>query len=267
MLDRTQLLLVETPLPSLHLTDISRSPFATHDDRISRSTRSHRPPSPACSPCVTDISTCTDFVWKTSHPGPYTYNLDTSWVAYPARRSFVRFRKRSSAKRRRSFERRLSVTRRPPSQLLQNVLHSQYDVCCQRRDDLLPDRLAAIFYCWFLGWIADVYDSFSDAGTDHSFARWTLACSIISMAAFLVVALAVTMMASLLQFVFEVMLSALYFSAMLVVVVVIVIACISIANFDWTVNMCTMYDNATQRVLDTGTQCYLINACMLYTYI
>ena len=225
---------MEPQLPSLHLTDISLRPFPEHDDRIipSRSTHAHRPSNPASSPCSTGISTCTYFVWKTSYPGPYTYNHDTSWVAYPARRSFVRFRKRSSAKRRRSFERRVSTTRRPPSQLLQNVLRSQYDVCCRRRDDLLPDRLAAIFYCWFLGWVADVYDSFSDAGGEPSFSRWTLACIIISMAALFVVVLAVAIMVSFIQFVFEVMMSALYFGAMLVVVVVIIVTCISIANFD-----------------------------------
>ena len=209
------------PLPSLQLKEIPLSPFTPHDGR-----------STPCPPSAASISLWPCLVSKAKESGAYIYSQDTSWEAYPARRSFVRFRKRSSAKRRRSFERRESSARHPPSQLVQNVLCCQYDVCCRRRQGLIPDRLAAVFYCWLLGWIADVYDSFSDPGAEHSFKRWTLACVIIAAAAILVVVLAVAMMVAVLQLFFEVLLSALYFAAILVGLVVIVVACISIVNFD-----------------------------------
>lgn len=115
---------------------------------------------------------------------------------------------------------------------MQNVLCCQYNVCCRRRHELIPDRLAAVFYCWLLGWIADVYDSFSEADSEHSFRRWALACAIIVAAAILVVVLAAAMLAALLQLFFEVLLSALYFAAILIGIVVLVVVCISIVNFD-----------------------------------
>jgi hypothetical protein len=100
-----------------------------------------------------------------------------SWSEYTARRSLVKFRNRRMASQRS----RDQIGDVPPSQMAVRVLCSQYEVC-RSSEKRIPERIMAVFYCWFFGWITDVYGSLTHGGTERSFVKWLLSCILVTMA-------------------------------------------------------------------------------------
>ena len=100
-----------------------------------------------------------------------------SWSEYTARRSLVKFRNRRKA----SQKPHNNTSDVPPSHMARRVLCNQYEVC-RREETNLSERIMAVFYCWFFGWIMDVYNTLTRQDIQRSFVKWLLSCVLVTLA-------------------------------------------------------------------------------------
>ena len=108
----------------------------------------------------------------------------TNWSEYTVRKSLVKFRTRRSAQRwsgRKQFS-------RTPSNTIKRVLDNVYDIS-RSNEATFGEKLIAVLYCWYYGWITDVYYSLTDEGREKSFLKWSLANVLVTGAAILLTTL------------------------------------------------------------------------------
>ena len=151
---------------------------------------------------------------------------ELNWSEYSARKAIVRFRTRKSAQ-----ERRTPVPCTGPSKLVHKVFHNQYDIARSPHTRLV-DKLMAVFYCWYFGWLTDVYNYLTSYGRDRSLVRWVISCVLVSSATMLVAALLIASLFFSLQFVMSVLEASLWFAMTIVSVFVFCLCAIAIFNFD-----------------------------------
>ncbi len=112
-----------------------------------------------------------------------------SWTEFTARKSVVKFRNRKSVSSRSRHGSGEGACSSAPSALVQQVLRDQYEIC-REQEERLASRIMAVFYCWFFGWVMDVYGALTNSCTDHSFWRWVLSCLMVTGTTLLVTVLA-----------------------------------------------------------------------------
>ncbi len=151
---------------------------------------------------------------------------ELNWSEYSARKGIVRFRSRKSAQ-----ERRTPVPYSTPSKLVHKVFHNQYEIA-RSPDTRLVDKLMAIFYCWYFGWLTDVYNSLTSYGQDRSPVRWSISCMLVSIATVLVATLLVAVLFITLQFVMSILEAGLWFVLTIVTIFIFCLCAIAIVNFD-----------------------------------
>lgn len=159
---------------------------------------------------------------------------DHTWSEYTARRSVVKYRNRNSAKR---SSRRSSRINASPSPLLQRVLREQYSVA-RSQGSQSSDRLMAVFYCWFFGWIYDVYHALSNNGRDGAFWKWTFSCLLVTSASLLVMALAGCLLYLALAAFTVLLRASLHFVTALTLFFVLILGMVSILSYsDWAAKL------------------------------
>ncbi|ELT99419.1 hypothetical protein CAPTEDRAFT_188534 [Capitella teleta] len=99
-----------------------------------------------------------------------------SWSEFPARWALVKLRNRRSAKRTRRLQRRRAVTH-PPSKAVHELLQVEY-AKCRSSESGWSERLLALVYCWYFGWIQDIYVNLADGRRD--WLKWTVACLLVT---------------------------------------------------------------------------------------
>lgn len=211
----------------------NRSKYNRRSSAFSHST----PGSPPDSPDLTRSHSEDVFVFEKTNYGTRTYQnvhaLDhgqeheSSWTEYTARKAVVRFRTRRSAKGRTRY----SSPYTPPSKLVRKVLHNQYDIA-RREDTRMVDKIMAVFYCWYFGWISDVYSIFSTNENHYAFIKWTLSCLLVTGATQLVLVLLTALLFFILQFVMSVLEASLWFGLTVAAVFVCMLGAVAIINYD-----------------------------------
>ena len=151
----------------------------------------------------------------------------TNWSEYTVRKSLVKFRTRRSAKRwsgRKKFC-------RTPSNKIKQVLDNVYDIS-RNEEATVGERLIAVLYSWFYGWIIDVYYSLTDEGREKSFVKWSLASLMVTAAAILLTALVAVGLYFFNFFLLSLMNAGLLFATTLVSVGITFLGFLAIYNYD-----------------------------------
>lgn len=151
----------------------------------------------------------------------------TSWSEYTVRKSLVKFRSRKSAKRwsgRRKFG-------RTPSNTIKQVLDNVLDIS-KSQEATFGERLFAVLYSWFYGWIIDVYNSLSDEGREKSFIKWSLASLLVTGASIVLTILLALGMYCFNFFVLSLMNAGLIFATIMVALGITSLGFLAIYNYD-----------------------------------
>jgi MFS family permease len=116
----------------------------------------------------------------------------------------------------------------PPSPAVHALLQKEYAKC---RSSTTPasDRLVALVYCWYFGWIQDIYVNLADGRRE--WCKWTLACALVTLVTIVCLGLMAMCGHLLVVFLSRFLYALINFLLFVIVLLGLVVAALTICSF------------------------------------